>query len=381
LALWLAARILAESGIEGYTYPMGLTFVTLSAVSMTVDCYRDLTPAPRPTLSAAYALFFPALSFGPIVKYRDFGRMLQCAEPSFPAFSKGVKLYMLGFCKRIAVAAVLMRIIQDILGIAGNSIPLAFGLLLLLLSFLLIAFFLSGTSDMARGIAAMYGISLPHTQGELLWCASPTRYLDALLLSLGSFIREYVTTPLQRVLPGRGGRMLAAALTFLLTVVFFSIRPAMLLIALPFLLFSLYAANRGRTHINPRSRVARALFPLLVMLMGSLFSLALLLDSPTDIFYLFGSLKLTGSSYTFYYLMATVAGLRYISVLLICLLFLLPLRHFLPYLYRCRMSSRMRGAWDAATMLLLFAAFVLTLVYFLPQFPHYADKLFLNLFI
>ena len=69
----LAARLLAEYGSTWYVYPIGLAFITLSAVSLSVDLARGDTVRPKNPLDViGYLLFVPTLVAGPIIRSKHF---------------------------------------------------------------------------------------------------------------------------------------------------------------------------------------------------------------------------------------------------------------------------------------------------------------------
>lgn len=378
----LATRILAEQGALPYAFPAGLTFPTLGAVSLALDRARGEAEPPRSVLDLfGYLLFFPTLTLGPIIRWRDYHGLTAHMEITAEKLSRGAQLYMLGFVKRLAIAAPILFSADRILSRAGGGLSFGIAVFLLLLSVFWFYFLVTGTSDMARGTALLFGISLPRETGRLRPCSRPSRFLFAPLLSLWRYLLDYVGTPLLRRLGGRRGRVLAAVLLWALTVLFFSTRPVVFLFATPFLALTVLAALRGRELPVPRRRLPRvamgALSCLLTLLCGALFSFALLAEDPLLLARISGAGEATHLSY---YILGTVPISGYLPLGTAAAVVLLPFSRYAALLQR-RLGPRAGTALTLCRTVLLFAAFVLTAIYFMPQFPAYADRGLLRLIL
>ncbi len=372
LGALLAARLLAEYAPFPYVYPTGLTMIALAAISMAVDRYRGDAPereGPLPVIS--YLLFFPVMLTGPILRYKQFLYVTEHITPDRARFARGTQLYMLGFCKRVAVAAVLLRAIREMLFFTKGQLPILALLLLLVMSYLLLYTFISGTTDMARGLMEMLGMHAPRGQSGTVPLLLPHRVFYSLLLSFDRYLKDYVTGPILRRLPRTPARILCAVLMLALTVLFYRTRPEMLLLALPLLLTALLALSRGDWMRYPRHPLGRALIQTVTVLCLSVLSLGMLLDNPLDVITLFRSSFASNNTYTFYHLFGAVAGTGYLAICLLVAV-LIPLARYAPYLAR-RLPERVVFPVRIALSLVLCLAFAGTILYFLPQFPHYTD--------
>ncbi|MBQ3483195.1 MAG: hypothetical protein IJA78_03370 [Clostridia bacterium] len=365
LGILVAARTVIEYTALPFVYPMGLGFLTLGAISVAVDAYRGDTERRPVPETAGYLLFFPALTMGPVLRHKDFVAAPRTVCFSLSDFCLGIRLYMAGFIKRLVAAATLYRALEQILGYA-DSLPLIALLFLLPFAYFFFYFFVSGSSDLARGVSAMYGV---RTQDELsmLTATSPDRMLTGALGSLHAYLTDYVGTPLRR-LCGRAGQPIAALATVALTVLFFRTRAELLLLALPLLLSAVLSA-RGA---HAQRRITRILLCVLSAILCAGLMLALLFDTPFSLFSLFGA-PLSESAHFLYYVFGSVSSTRYLilsTCLLVCYLIATRLA---PHTKRGR--SRLRTAALLAEWILLFVGFALALLYFMPQFPQYADHL------
>lgn len=357
---------------SSYSYPTGLLFITLSAISLLLDRARgDVKQGDSVLRALCYLLFFPTATLGPAVRYKHFLVLLRKSAPSTTRFCEGIRLFMLGFIKRIAVAAVFHRALGTILAEA-EAMPLVALPTALILSFLWLYFFVSGCADMARGISAMYGLRLPRDRANLLRATTPHGMLYALFFSVHRYLEDYLLTPLSRRVDGKRGRVLTALLTPTLLLLLLAPAPAAWLMALPLFATAVFSACRDepRGKLHPARSV---LFFLASAFFCSLLSLAAMGD-PRRLLALLRAV-LDGEAARFYSFYFIVPDLQYI--LLVAVLFLLIT--LLLQLYR-RYASRLGADTCFYISLfvtaLLFAAFLLTLLYFMPQFPQYARSLF-----
>lgn len=363
----LASRLLAAL-CSSYSYPTGLLFITLSAISLLFDRARGDVKQNDSTLRAlCYLLFFPTATLGPAVRYKHFLVLLRKSAPSTTRFCEGIRLFMLGFIKRIAVAAVFHRALGTILDKA-EGMPLVALPAALLLAFLWLYFFVSGCADMARGISAMYGLRLPRDRANLLRATTPHGMLYALFFSLHRHLEDYLLTPLSRRVDGKRGRVLTALLTPTLLLLLLAPSPTSWIVALPIFATAAFSALKG----EPRGKqhpLLSILFFLASAFFCSLLSLAAMGD-PRRLLALLRAM-LGGEAARFYSFYFILPDLQYI--LLVAVLFLLIT--LLLQLYR-RYANRLGANTCFYISLfvtaLLLAAFLLALLYFMPQFPQYA---------
>ncbi len=369
LASLLTARVL-DFCLPAYTYPMGLGFLTLALISLVLDLSHGGAEPPRnPFDLIAYLLLFPTLAVGPVIRYRHFEAMLKRSTRSMRLFSDGVLFYTQGFVKRLAVAAVFTRSFQRLLEEVNASF--LFLLSALLFSLIIFFFFLSGTADMARGVCAMYGLSLPRDRQSILLATAPHTMLFGILFSLYRYFDDYLATPLRR-LGGKRGVILAELSVWLCFLLFIGIHPLLLVVALPALVCAIVCGLRGqagRSHPMP----LRVLFFLLSSMATAAVTLALLLGSPARVLS-----TLRGMSHAahlpLYQFFLALPDAQYLLYALAVIAALSLYRLLSVRLALLRSLRQHPGALLARSLLLLLA-FVLTALYFMPQFPEYAGSL------
>ncbi|MBR7182117.1 MAG: hypothetical protein IKD28_04970 [Clostridia bacterium] len=365
----VAARVLTVLSLS-YSYPTGLFFITLSAVSLVLDRSREPNKG-RAAEAVCYLLFYPTASLGPVVRYKRFVQLFRRAQPSGELFCEGIRLFMLGFIKRIALAAVFGRTLEDLLNTHG-ALPLSSLPFFLLISLFYFYFFISGTTDMARGISAMYGLRLPHDRDNLLLTTAPHTMFYGLFLSLRRYAEHYLLRPLKKRLPNTLGKVLACVLLFVCFVLFWGIPP----VALPFFLPVLVSMLIAELHAPPRRKPPkplRALYFFLSALYCSLFALLVSSGTLARTVSLFTAIFSFGDTrfYQFYFLLP---DMQYVTAVLLVFSAVLGLNHLFRSL-RKRLGERTRLiAWLSITAL-LFVGFAFSIMFFLPQFPQYATQL------
>ena len=171
--------------------PIGISFYTFQCMSYCIDVYRGDHPAERHPLSfALYISFFPQLIAGPIVRYGTVSEALRSRTISFARFSEGAFRFTLGLGKKVLLADLLFAFCAD----KGSGILLAW---LQSFSYLLYVYFdFSGYSDMAIGLAKIFGFDLPENFNYPLVSRSFREFWRRWHISLGSWFRDYLYIPL-----------------------------------------------------------------------------------------------------------------------------------------------------------------------------------------
>lgn len=170
--------------------PLGLSFITFSAVSYIVDIYKGKAKAGSLLDCLLYLSFFPKVVSGPIVLYRDFNP--QSPVVTLSGVSEGVTRVMIGFAKKVILADTFGLCISK----AGYAmdVPTAVGMGLLYM--LQIYYDFSGYSDVALGLSKMIGFDFAENFNFPYLSTSITEFWRRWHISLGRWFREYVYFPL-----------------------------------------------------------------------------------------------------------------------------------------------------------------------------------------
>ncbi|MGI9286670.1 MAG: MBOAT family O-acyltransferase [Pseudomonadales bacterium] len=174
--------------------PVGISFYTFQTLSYTLDIYRGkIKPEPKFIKFATYVAFFPQLVAGPIVRAADFlpqlNRKLAVTDKQIQL---GLSLICLGLIKKVCIADTLALLAVD----AAFENPQQFSSLDLLFSLYAYAFQIycdfSGYSDIAIGVAMLFGFKFPVNFNKPYLSASPSEFWTRWHISLSSWLRDYL---------------------------------------------------------------------------------------------------------------------------------------------------------------------------------------------
>jgi alginate O-acetyltransferase complex protein AlgI len=177
------------------TLPVGISFYTFQSMSYTIDVYRGDAPARRNfTDFSCYVSMFPHLVAGPIVRFRDLADQLEHHEHSVAKFARGVALVSLGLAKKVLLANACGKVADACFGAGSVSAADAwYGVSQYAFQ---IYFDFSGYSDMAIGLALMFGFVIKKNFDSPYRSASITEFWRRWHLSLSTWLRDYLYLPL-----------------------------------------------------------------------------------------------------------------------------------------------------------------------------------------
>lgn len=199
-------------------YPLGLSYVTFTALAYLVDVYRGRVEAERDLLTfTAYLLFFPRLLAGPITRYGTQRDAL--AHPRVPLehFTIGIRRFILGLAKKALLADTLARIVTPAFSLATPQFTPRVAWIVLLAYTLQLYFDFSGYTDMALGLGGMMGYALPENFNAPYLARSIGDFWRRWHITLSNWFRDYVFYPLERRRLKILGQPLNILLVFLLT--------------------------------------------------------------------------------------------------------------------------------------------------------------------
>ncbi len=212
----LAACRLAPLPPPDVHLPLGISFFTFHALSYVLDVYRrEVRALKSPVDFALYISFFPQSIAGPIVRYHDLAAQLVGRVVTREGFAAGARQFILGLSKKMLVANTLAAPADAIFGLPGPALTAGLAWLGAVCYTLQIYFDFSGYSDMAIGMARLFGFEFKPNFDYPYASRSVTEFWRRWHISLSSWFRDYLYIPLG------GNRRGAARTYFNLVVVFF----------------------------------------------------------------------------------------------------------------------------------------------------------------
>ncbi len=183
--------------IPNIVLPIGISFFTFQAISYVIDIYKkDAKVQKNPLNMGLYISFFPQLIAGPIVRYKTIAEQIETRKESFEKFSQGVVRFMKGLAKKVLLSNSLAMVADKAFGMPATEISVGFAWLGILGYTLQIYFDFSGYSDMAIGLAKMFGFELEENFNYPYISKSITEFWRRWHISLGTWFRDYVYIPL-----------------------------------------------------------------------------------------------------------------------------------------------------------------------------------------
>jgi alginate O-acetyltransferase complex protein AlgI len=216
--------------------PIGISFFTFHGISYVVDVMRESAPPMRKIADyTQYMAFFPQLIAGPIVRYHQIDDQIRHPPPRgerLDDLAEGFPRFALGLCKKVLVADQVAPIAD-----AAFSDPsgLTFtGAWIGALAFTVQIYFdFSGYSDMAIGLARMFGFRFPENFDRPYSAVSMTDFWRRWHITLSRWFRDYVYIPL-------GGSRVSPAVTVRNLMIIFVLVGTWHGAAWPFVLWGLY---------------------------------------------------------------------------------------------------------------------------------------------
>ncbi len=177
--------------------PIGISFYTFQAMSYVIDVYREDVEAQRSYPKVLlYIAFFPQLIAGPIVKYHDVEAQLSKRHASLSDIAAGFRRFSIGLGKKVLIANTMAVAVDSIYAAQLDHVNIVVAWIAALAYLMQIYFDFSGYSDMAIGMARMFGFK--YQENFKYPYTSPTvqMFWRRWHISLSTWFRQYVYFPL-----------------------------------------------------------------------------------------------------------------------------------------------------------------------------------------
>jgi alginate O-acetyltransferase complex protein AlgI len=177
--------------------PLGISFFTFEAMSYVIDIYRGDVPAEKNLINfSCYLTMFQHLVAGPVIRYRDLYQQLTERTPSRSQFASGVRRFILGLSKKVLIANTVAVIADKAFELPPNQLTTATAWLGIVCYTLQIYYDFSAYSDMAIGMARMFGFEFLENFNYPYFASSAQDFWRRWHISLSSWFRDYLYIPL-----------------------------------------------------------------------------------------------------------------------------------------------------------------------------------------
>jgi len=177
--------------------PIGVSFNTFQSLSYIIDVYRGTVKCEKSFYNyLTYTTLFPQIIAGPIVRYETVDEELETKNISMNNFSMGMKRFIIGLGKKVLIAnnvGALWHVIE-----MGNysELSVLFAWTGIIAFALQIYFDFSGYSDMAIGLAKIFGMEFDENFNYPYISRSITEFWRRWHITLSSWFKDYIYIPL-----------------------------------------------------------------------------------------------------------------------------------------------------------------------------------------
>jgi D-alanyl-lipoteichoic acid acyltransferase DltB (MBOAT superfamily) len=201
--------------------PLGISFFTFQQIMYLVDTYRRELPETNFLEYACFVAFFPHLIAGPIVRPCHIIPQFKNDVPPRvwrQNLISGIETFLLGLAKKLVLADGCARFADPGFAAAARHDPLTLieAWVALLAYALQIYFDFSGYSDMAIGLARMFGIDFPVNFNSPYKATNIADFWRRWNMTLSAFLRDYLYIPLGGNRAGEARRLMNLMITMLL---------------------------------------------------------------------------------------------------------------------------------------------------------------------
>ena len=210
-----------EIPIQTILLPIGISFFTFQKIAYLVDIYRGKASEYNFLDFCLFVSFFPQLIAGPIVHHAELipqFRSQMGSRLSNTDLAGGLLLFTIGLGKKVLLADVVASWANPVFAAAhvGHGIDALSAWCAVLAFTFQIYFDFSAYSDMALGLAMLFGIRLPMNFDSPYKATSIVDFWRRWHITLSRFLRDYVYIPLGGNRRGRTRRYVNLMLTMLI---------------------------------------------------------------------------------------------------------------------------------------------------------------------
>lgn len=199
----------AQLFLEPILLPLAISFFTFQQIAYLVDVYKGEAHENSFRNYALFVTFFPQLIAGPIVHHKEmlpqflrtesYGNILQ-------NLALGLSIFAVGLFKKVVIADGVAGYSDAVFNVANQGATITFfdAWLGALAYTCQLYFDFSGYSDMAIGLARMFGIRLPLNFNSPYKSRNIIEFWRRWHMTLSRFLRDYLYIPLGG---SRGGKL------------------------------------------------------------------------------------------------------------------------------------------------------------------------------
>ena len=201
-------------------YPVGISFYVFTSIAYLVDVYLERINAEKNIFNFLnFILFFPKFISGPVERADYLLPQLSKANKyniSFQNIQLGFQLFLFGFFKKVCIANRLQIYVDKVFDNLGSFGGLSLIIATIFYSIQIYCDF-SGYTDMALGIAKVFGVNLTQNFKNPYSAVSIGEFWHKWHISLSAWLRDYIYIPLGGNRKGNFRKNINILITFLVS--------------------------------------------------------------------------------------------------------------------------------------------------------------------
>lgn len=213
----LFSDLYLTTSLNAMAIPLGISVYQLQGISYLKDLYQDKVKVQKNFIRLATGIaFFPTAICGPITPYGEMQRQLRFTSPDSTRIARGYHLFVRGLVKKLLFADTLIHgwdIIQSLQTEQLSVLTAWTGVICFAFGF---TYFLSGYADMGRGLARIFGMTLPVNFRQPFAAKSVVEFWRRFNISLSGWITRYA---MPKVGSGKEDRFLYLSACFKMVIV------------------------------------------------------------------------------------------------------------------------------------------------------------------
>ena len=177
--------------------PIGISFFTFQILSYIIDVYKGNVNVQKNIINfGLYVMLFPQLIAGPIVRYIDVEKQIECRKFTIEKFYYGIRRFIIGFSKKILLSNSVGYIADLIFNNNSYNNNMVIAWIGAICYALQIYHDFSGYSDMAIGLGSMFGFDFLENFNYPYISKSIKEFWRRWHISLSTWFKDYVYIPL-----------------------------------------------------------------------------------------------------------------------------------------------------------------------------------------
>lgn len=183
----------------GIAFPIGISFYSFQAISYAIDVYWEKVKAQQSFHKLLmYISLFPSVTTGPIVRYETIENEIDNRRITVSDLSEGFTRLIIGLAKKVLIANNLYLYVETVFGKSDAAISVVAdatvaGTWVGIIAYSMYVYFdFSGYSDMAIGLARIFGFHFNENFNYPFMCRTISEFWQRWHISLGSFFKDYL---------------------------------------------------------------------------------------------------------------------------------------------------------------------------------------------